>query len=265
MNEQLKILVDSLEHFKEVAESHNGFEKSVAMNALNELKLLLTKYKYLSENASKLPKFDRMVFREILELGIIVAVRLKDYEELTSLFSQLKFFYFENPDLPRSQRMYTLIDIHLLMSIAQDDRTTFVTDIAQVMRTFESNFYIQYVLDIERALSDNSFIHLHELVLASPSILFKPFLDKLLEKVRISLSKNICSQCPNLKVKDMTKILHFRKDDETREFFNEILKWEVDANGSIEFQKKKDSHPDAPSSTTMEVILASANKFNSLL
>ena len=258
----IKVLAEHLDHFKEITETQRSFDKDLAISTLEEMKILLTKCHYLSNEATKLAKYDRLIFREILELGAILAVRAKNDLEVRNIYQQLRFFYFENEDLPISQRMFSIITINLLSCYCQGLIDDFQTDLAQVMNKYDKNMYIQFILDVEQAITDSKLSLITELQDSAPSTLFAPFMERLVDHVRVQLTKNICSQC-RIDLKGLVSILHMKDSEECEKFLTQ--------HGWTNFQEyvvvplENQSAPISPSVRKLDVVINSAMRFNSLL
>ena len=90
----IELIEEKLDYFKEIVETQIAFNPAVADSTLDDIKVLLTKCQYLSQNSSSLPIYDRLLFREILELAVILGIRLNSKERIHDIFQQLRFFYF---------------------------------------------------------------------------------------------------------------------------------------------------------------------------
>lgn len=262
----IKVLANRLDQFKEITETQRSFDKDLAISTLEEMKILLTKCDYLSNDAKKLPRYDRLVFREILELGAILAVRTKNDAEIQKLYQQLRFFYFENEDLPKSQRMFSIITINLLSCCCQGLIVEFQADLIQVLNKFgkikQFGPYLQFILDVEQAITDSKLSLITELQETAPSTLFAPFMERLVDHVRVQLTKNICSQC-KIDLKGLVSILNMKDTEECEKFltahewnnFQEYVVVPVDTQ----------TVPVSPSIKKLDIVLSSAMRFNSLL
>ena len=78
----IELIEEKLDYFKEIVETQIAFNPAVADSTLDDIKVLLTKCQYLSQNSSSLPIYDRLLFREILELAVILGIRLNSKERI---------------------------------------------------------------------------------------------------------------------------------------------------------------------------------------
>ena len=271
--EKHKLLITRLEKFKEIIESPDNFNENQAEVFLHELKIILMKNEYLSQDARQINFAERMMFREILELAIILCVRTiqcsKENEkrkQIQNYFKQLSFYYFENNDLPQSQRMFTMINVNLLMDLAFNDNDIYMVNLAQVQSAFPKiNFNIQFVLDVERCLQDNSISKLFELQENSPSILYDVFLQKILGRIRETLAKDVMKKSERLTIDHLAKLLQFKDESEIIEF-TQSQKWRISTSGEIiqTFQKTTETKSDS-AQIKLNNILSYASRFNSLM
>ena len=221
----IELLEEQLDNFKEIVETQIGFDPSFALSTLEEIKVLLTKCEYLSQKSPSLPVYERLLFREILELAFILSIRIQSREYIYNFFQQLRFFYFSNDDLPISERMFTIIDTYLLVCFSLADsgqvyQIDFQTDLAQIQKKYKNNMHIQYILDVEQAVSNNVLSEIVKLQKQAPSSLFEPFMEELVIHVKISMAKNICLQC-KINLNEMTKYLQMNNEEECKQFLDQ--------------------------------------------
>lgn len=262
----MESLLTRLENFKQITESTVNFDDEHACVLLRELKIVLVKFNYLSVNCTEAPIGQRIIFREILELATILNLRLKKHQEIQDLFSQLKFFYYENPDLPTSQRMNTIIGLNLLVLLCTDQFDEYLTTLSQALAHFTHiNLYLQFVMDVERCLSDNSLTQLFILQKNCPSILYEGFVQDIIGNVRKSLANDILRQCEYFTINELKKILHFKSIEKARRFIRQC-NWEYTEDGAIIATKEKKVKK---KTQTMEMkynnVFIYAEKFNLLV
>lgn len=255
-----------LEKFKEVIESPSNFDSKKAQVLLHELKIILMKHEYLSSNANKISFAERLMFREVLELAIIMCVRMENFnDDIQNYFGQLSFFYFENNDLPQSQRMFTIIDVSLLMSLAFEKNEEYFINLAQIRTIFpDLNFIIQFVLDVELCLNSNSISKLSILIENSPSYLFDIFLNKILLRIRKTLAKDAITQSNGITPLHLAKLLHFNNEVEFNDFLD-LVKLKISNDGEIIEKQKEVKIKRKNAKAKLENVLTYAYKFGSLL
>ncbi|KAK8892172.1 hypothetical protein M9Y10_029395 [Tritrichomonas musculus] len=259
-------IFERLEKFKEIVESPGDFDSSRAQVLFHELKIILMKNEYLSSDANKINFAERMMFREILELAIIMCVKIKNFKDIQNYFSQLSFFYFENNDLPQSERMFTIIDVSLLMDLAFENKDEyFEINLTQILKTFPTiNFIIQFVLDVKLCLNDNSISKLTKLMKTSPSYLFDVFLNKILYRIRKTLAKNEVKQPNGISSSHLAKLLQFNEENEMGEFLDS-LEWKISDSGEIICKPENVSFKTENCQAKLKNYLSYAFRFNSLL
>ncbi|OHT07290.1 putative 26S proteasome non-ATPase regulatory subunit 8 [Tritrichomonas foetus] len=259
-------LISRLEKLKEITESQTSFDSQQARVILHELKIILIQKGYLSQDADKIDFSERIMYREILELAMIMGVKMQEFGEIQNYFRQLSFYYFENPDLPFSQRMFTLINVNLLMDLAFNKNDEYLVNLTQILASFPKfNSDIKFVLDVERCLQDNSITKLFKLQLNSPSELYDVFLQKVIDRIRRNLAKNVMKKTTRLTIEHLAKLLHFQNETEMYSFI-ESLDWQITENGEI---KQKEEEVKISKSeidqAKLNNILSYASRFNSLL
>lgn len=258
-------LFSRLEKFKEVTESPTYFDSEKAQILLHELKIILMKHDYLSSDANNINFAERLMFREVFELAIIMCVRMENFNDIQNYFNQLSFFYFKNDDLPQSQRMFTMIDVSLLMSLAFNKNEEYNIKIAQIRRIFPNlNFIIQFVLDVELCLNSNSISKLSVLIENSPSYLFDIFLSKIMLRIRKTLTENEIKKSNSLTPTHLAKLLQFDNESEFNDFLD-LLQLKISDDGEI-IVKQEEVHPRAQNARAkLEDVFDIASRFNSLL
>ncbi|OHS96461.1 hypothetical protein TRFO_37349 [Tritrichomonas foetus] len=117
MSEVGDSLISRLEKFKEITESTLNFNEDLANLLFDELSDIFNKLGYFSHNSNKQSTSERLIFREMLELAMILKVRTKNYKDIKKYYEQLRRLYFGHSDLPESQRMFLLIDLTLLVDL----------------------------------------------------------------------------------------------------------------------------------------------------
>lgn len=274
-------IASRLDDYKTIIEVQNSFSPEVAIAALDEMKVLLTKCEYLSLNSRSLPKYDRLLFREILELGVILCVRTSNLEGVTDnntksiwkFYQQLKFFYFENDDIPVSERMFSIIATSLLAIYSMDATSEedkkrkivdFQTDLARVEKKYKRNMHISFVLDVEQAVTDNKLTQISDLQKIAPSTLFAPFMEKLVIQVKENLCRDVCSQC-DMKVSELAKLLGMRSYDQCKDFLIQKKLYNIDnADRYVNLKLKSKVTTEKTPAMKQDDVIKSAKHFNDL-
>jgi len=259
------MMMEKLEQFKTVAESNIKIDKSISITSLNEMQHLMSSRGFLSNSSLSLSMFERLFFREILELSIVLSVRLCDYDAISSYFSQIRYFYFDHKDLPISERMSTILSIKLLMDLANGRMEDFLMDSSQAITyTSSRDIYINYVFDVQLALASNSFRKMVELQQKSPSVLFNCFMTDLVQRIRKSLANDIIKCSKSLQIRDLMSILHLDTEEQTVQYSKD-MNWQIDQDNFVHIREQSSvSHTEGYDSK-LECIISSALRFNSIM
>lgn len=335
-----------LERFKEITESTTNFDEERARLVLGELEDILNKEKLITESGINpdISMPDRIAFREVLELTMILNVRTSNYEDIRKYYEQLKFFYFYDDELPQSQRMFMLIVLSLLVDLYlesskfkklnsrqnihskstsknihnhdssntdatsdekskeskqtetsnelendpsknseinnnsdslenEDDQISkgyyivdfkenyFQIDLAEVQKRFQSheNLYLDFILNVDTCIRNNSIQSLYDIPNKSPSVLFDDMLCQIYEGIRWNISINILSCSLPCKINQIKNLLNFKTIEECRQFL-QSLRCRISEDGTVTapgfLRLNKNRHTSSPHSIAFKKVTA---------
>ena len=115
---------------------------------------------------------------------MLYSLRTNQKEEFHRAIKKLDFFYENFAYLHKSENYYELNSIQLIDLLSLNQTKDFYTQLESFQGEELNNKYIQYVVELNQAIEDGNYREVFELRNASPSTLFKPFLEKIQETVR---------------------------------------------------------------------------------
>ena len=222
-----------------IMESEGSFDVRRAQSLISDLKSVLIEQPYLTNEESKLPIEDRVIFRTILEFDAIVSIKTRSLEDFSRSMTQLKREYFNAPELPVSERMPLLISIYLVHLLTQNSISEFNIEYQYARKIIGKNEYLDYVSDLYLSITDNCFSRLFTLELDPPSKLFSQFTTDLLNGARNNHADSIEKSYETLSIPELAKIMHFQNYDEAQAFAVK-RNWTIAGDGLILFGRKNE-------------------------
>ena len=217
------------------------FDSDKAGSILKELKLKLLHSKYLTNEESSMSLDERALYRSVLECDAIYNVKISNLKHFQLDMQKLKSVYFRTDSgLPKSEEMPILLSIYLVYLLTQNQIVEFNLELPLVRKIVGQNDLIEFAVNLERAVVDNSFTQLFSLENRSPSPLFKNLTVLLLNGARNNHADSIEKAYKDVSVAELANILHFANLDEAKEFIAK-RNWKLSPDGgTISFHQAEE-------------------------
>ena len=215
----------------EIMESTQPIDINRASNLVSDLKLIMVESSFLTTKEKLLPIEDRIIFRTILEYDAILSIKLRNLEEFSRAMDQLKCSYFRCSDLPLSSNMDLLLSIYLVYLLSLNKNSEFNIQFQLTQRLCGQSKNLEYVMNLNESVIENSFTRLFSLELNPPSELFHQFTLDLLNGVRNNHANSIEKSYERLSINDLISILHFSNKEEAI-LFSKNRNWILSSNGN---------------------------------
>ncbi|KAE8687495.1 26S proteasome non-ATPase regulatory subunit 8-like protein A [Hibiscus syriacus] len=243
MDPQLTEVSQLFERFK-AALVRKDFD--TCTNFLSQLKVLLTKFRSLPplfESTTNAVN-ELLLAREIYEHAVVLSVTIEDQDAFERDFFQLKPYYTDAGNrLPPSQQEYLILGLNLLRLLVQNRIAEFHTELELLSATALENPCIKHAVELEQSFMEGAYNRVLSARQTAPHETYVYFMDLLAKTVRDEIAGCSEKAYDFLSINDASQMLLFSSDQELLEYVKEEHpEWEV-KNGSVFFQKAKESTP----------------------
>ncbi|KAK8698268.1 hypothetical protein V6N13_114393 [Hibiscus sabdariffa] len=213
---------------------------------LSQLKVLLTKFRSLPPLFENTPNAvnELLLAREIYEHAVVLSVKIEDQDAFERDFFQLKPYYTDaGSRLPPSQQEYLILGLNLLRLLVQNRIAEFHTELELLSATALDNPCIKHAVELEQSFMEGAYNRVLSARQTAPHETYVYFMDLLAKTVRDEIAGCSEKAYDYLSINDARQMLLFSSDQELLEYVKEEHpEWEV-KNGSVFFQKAKESTP----------------------
>lgn len=243
MDPQLVEVSQLFERFK-AAFTRNDFDSCT--NFLSQLKVRLTKFPSLPPSFEKTPNAvqELTLARDIYEHAVVLSVRTEDQEAFERDFFQLKPYYTDTCGvIPPSPQEYPILGLNLLRLLVQNRIAEFHTELELLPAAALENACIKHAVELEQSFMEGAYNRVLSARQSVPHDTYVYFMDLLAKTVRDEIAGCSEKAYDYLSVSDAKEILMFSSDKELSQYvIEEHPEWEI-KNGSVYFQKAKESQP----------------------
>ncbi|KAK8476153.1 hypothetical protein V6N13_020197 [Hibiscus sabdariffa] len=213
---------------------------------LSQLKVLLTKFRSLPPLFENTPNAvnELLLAREIYEHAVVLSVKIEDQDAFERDFFQLKPYYTDaGSRLPPSQQEYLILGLNLLRLLVQNRIAEFHTELELLSASALDNPCIKHAVELEQSFMEGAYNRVLSARQTAPHETYVYFMDLLAKTVRDEIAGCSEKAYDYLSINDARQMLLFSSDQELLEYVKEEHpEWEV-KNGSVFFQKAKESTP----------------------
>ncbi|XP_039114620.1 26S proteasome non-ATPase regulatory subunit 8 homolog A [Dioscorea cayenensis subsp. rotundata] len=213
---------------------------------LAQLKVLLTKFPSLPPSFQKTPNSvqELSIAREIYEHAVVLSVKTEDQDAFERDFFQLKPYYTDTCGvIPPSPQEYPILGLNLLRLLVQNRIAEFHTELELLSATVLENPCIKHAVELEQSFMEGAYNRVLSARQTVPHDTYVYFMDLLAKTVRDEIAGCSEKAYNYLSIADAKKILMFSSDQELNEYITEEHpEWEI-KDGSVFFQKAKESQP----------------------
>ncbi|KAK3014581.1 hypothetical protein RJ639_009814 [Escallonia herrerae] len=233
----------------------NLFALDIELDYLNNLdcfRLCLCVEVSLTEFRSLPPLFEETpnaiqeltIARDIYEHAVVLSVKSEDQDAFERDFFQLKPYYTDaGARLPSSPQEYPILGLNLLRLLVQNRIAEFHTELELLSSNALENPCIEHAVELEQSFMEGAYNRVLSARQKVPHETYVYFMDLLAKTVRDEIAGCSEKAYDSLSINDARQMLLFSSDQELTEYIKEDHpEWEI-KNGSVIFQKAKDSAP----------------------
>lgn len=241
-------------------------EYQKAAECLPKVKLELAKANLIVPSLDAQQK-DLIAARQLLEVGVLVAVHCSNEDEMNRLFSQVRPFYAKSLQLPQSENENRLVALYLLLLVSKNQIAEFHTELETLEKNPEDDKYLCYPIRLERWLMEGSYDKVWRAITQQselPSPEFAVLAESLIYTVRSEIA--LCAECAykSLPVSNARHLLFLKSDQDIVEFVNQQPGWSV-KNGRIYFPQRNEQNNDVPAERLIGNNLDYARKIETIV
>ncbi|XP_011022470.1 PREDICTED: 26S proteasome non-ATPase regulatory subunit 8 homolog A-like [Populus euphratica] len=243
MDPKLTEVSQLFERFK-AACTREDFNTST--NLLSQLKVLLTGFRSLPPLFENTPNAvqELTIARDVFEHAVLLSVTIGDQEAFERDFFQLKPYYTDAGSfLPQSPQEYMILGLNLLRLLVQNRIAEFHTELELLSPTALENPCIKHAVELEQSFMEGAYNRVLSAKQNVPYKTYDYFMDLLAKTVRDEIAGCSEKAYDYLSISDARQMLLFPSENELLEYIKEEHpEWEI-KNGSVVFQKAKESAP----------------------
>ncbi|KAK2977112.1 hypothetical protein RJ640_017636 [Escallonia rubra] len=243
MDPKLTVVSQTFERFK-AALIRNDFETCDRL--LSTLKVSLTEFRSLPPLFEETPNAiqELTIARDIYEHAVVLSVKSEDQDAFERDFFQLKPYYTDaGARLPPSPQEYPILGLNLLRLLVQNRIAEFHTELELLSSNALENACIKHAVELEQSFMEGAYNRVLSARQKVPHETYVYFMDLLAKTVRDEIAGCSEKAYDSLSINDARQMLLFSSDQELTEYIKEDHpEWEI-KNGSVIFQKAKDSAP----------------------
>ncbi|WVZ94532.1 hypothetical protein U9M48_040413 [Paspalum notatum var. saurae] len=181
---------------------------------------------------------------DIYEHAVVLSVKLEDQDAFERDFCQLKPYYMDTCGIiPSSPEEYPILGLNLLRLLVQNRIAEFHTELELLPVKALEHPCINHAVELEQSFMEGAYNRVLSARQAVPHETYVYFMDLLAKTVRDEIAG--CSEkgYDSLSISDAKHMLMFSSDQELQQYITEEHpEWEI-KNGSVFFQKAKESQP----------------------
>jgi 26S proteasome regulatory subunit N12 len=233
---------------------------------LEKLKIAMIEFQFIAPEGEAQDQKILLLTREVLEIGALWSIRVKDISSFERYIAQLKTYYHDYSDLPQSQRMYSIIGLNLLRLLAQNRLSEFHTELETIEPDqLVSNIYIKHPVEIEQCLMEGSYNRVWNARANVPANEYLFFMDILVDTIRNDIASCSEKAYTSLPLSDAATLLYFNNEKEVLEFAKE-RNWNVNMADKKIYFVNNDKKTDAiPTNETISKILNYARELERIV
>lgn len=187
---------------------------------LTKLKILLTQSGLLIPS-SEANTNDLVLTRDVLEVGALWSIRVKDVKSFDRYTDLLKVFY--NSNLPSSSNQPSLLGLSLLRLLSSNAIASFHTALETLPTDLvKDSPYLQHPINLERWLMEGSYSKVWRSRDQVPMEEYKFFVDGLMETIRHEIASCEEKAYDSLPLHDAATLLFFENRQQVADFANEV-------------------------------------------
>jgi len=213
---------------------------------LGKLKIALTQLSFLPNDEAPSNK-ELVLARDIIEMGALYSIASRDIPAYSRYMSQLKPYYFDYKNLPKSYFRSQLLGLNLLCLLAQNQVADFHTEIERLdHEEIQNDPYIKHPIQIEQYLMEGNYNKLFLAQSNIPSESYGYFIEILLQTIRGEIGSCLEKAYATMDIDEASRLLHLKSVKELQNYSKQ-RDWKIDGR-SITFPREEavDTIPSKP-------------------
>ncbi|EPZ34553.1 hypothetical protein ROZALSC1DRAFT_26785 [Rozella allomycis CSF55] len=174
-----------------------------------------------------------VVARDVLELGALWSIRMKDIPSFERFYNQLKTFYHDYKTImPESPRMYSIFGLYLLCLLSQSRIADFHSAIELIdsnQLLSNDNPFVRHPVQLEQYLMEGAYNKVWYARGDVPGVEYNFFMDILMETVRAEIATSIENAYDYLPLQNAANLLYFKEANALNAFIKQ-RNWNVKDN-----------------------------------
>ncbi|KAB7493640.1 26S proteasome non-ATPase regulatory subunit 8 [Armadillidium nasatum] len=213
---------------------------------LSEIKVELTKLRFLPSTGKSVSKEELLVARNTLEIGALWSIAKKDIPSFERFMAMLRIYYMDYKEqLPTSPYQYELLGLDLLCLLAQNKVGEFHTALEHLPPSIVSeNVYIRHPVAMEQYLMEGAYNKIYLAKGEVPAEGYKFFIEVLLSTIREDIADCVENAYEKIKPEDIGKMLYLGNTSEILNYCKQ-RGWEVGSDGYLQFIKEVRKHDES--------------------
>jgi len=240
LTDNMTVFDDAVNGYAELSKEFKGKSPNLEKcgSVLEKLKICLVKLSFLPNEKGTHTK-ELVLARDIIEMGALYSIASRDIPAFSRYIAQLKSYYFDYKNLPKSYFRSQLLGLNLLCLLAQNKVSEFHTEIERLEPgEIHDDIYIKHPIQIEQYLMEGNYNKLFLAQSNIPSESYSYFIEILLETIRAEIGSCLEKAYANISVAEAQRMLYFKSAKDLQSY-GASRKWTLNRN-EIHFPKEAD-------------------------
>jgi len=244
----MTVFDDAVNGYAELSKEFKGKSPNLKRcgEVLNQLKICLVQLSFLPNDKEAHTK-ELVLARDIIEMGALYSIASRDIPSFSRYIAQLKSYYFDYQNLPKSYFRSQLLGLNLLCLLAQNKVSEFHTEIERLDPSeIHSDIYIKHPIQVEQYLMEGNYNKLFLAQSNIPSESYGYFIEILLETIRSEIGSCLEKAYVTIDINEAQRLLHFKSVKDLQNY-GSTRNW-IFGGKEIKFPKEEvsDSIPSKP-------------------
>jgi len=244
----MTVFDDAVNGYAELSKEFKGKSPNLQKcgQVLDKLKVCLVQLSFLPNDRGSHQK-ELVLARDIIEMGALYSIASRNIPAFSRYISQLKSYYFDYSDLPKSYFRSQLLGLNLLCLLAQNKVSEFHTEIERLdPAEIHSDIYIKHPIQIEQFLMEGNYNKLFLAQSNIPSESYGYFIEILIDTVRSEIGSCLEKAYKTIAISEAQRLLHFKSVKELQNYGGS-RNWSFEGK-EVKFPKEEvsDSIPSKP-------------------
>jgi len=216
----MTVFDDAVNGYAELSKEFKGKSPNLEKcgQVLEKLKLCLVNLSFLPNDRGAHTK-ELVLARDIIEMGALYSIASRDIPAFSRYIAQLKSYYFDYQNLPKSYFRSQLLGLNLLCLLAQNKVSEFHTEIERLDPSeIHDDIYIKHPIQIEQYLMEGNYNKLFLAQSNIPSESYSYFVEILLGTIRAEIGSCLEKAYSTINVTEAQRMLYFKTAKELQSY-----------------------------------------------